>query len=170
MDVIEAVKTRRSIRSYINKPMEEEKLAKILEAARLSPSAVNFQPCSFIVVKDKVARQRLSTAYPRSWFIQAPVIIVACASPQQAWKRSDGEEFWKVDAAIAMQTLVLAATSEGLGTCWIGAFDEKKAKEALGIPENVRVVAMTPVGYAAENKAQVTERKPLEQIVHYDKW
>ncbi len=170
MDVLEAVKKRRSIRSYLDKSVEEEKLLKVLEAARLSPSAVNFQPWHFIVVKDKVAREKLFQAYPRNWFAKAPVIIVVCASPEKAWRRSDGEEFWKIDAAIAMQSLVLAATSEGLATCWIGAFDEKKAKEALGIPANIKAVVMTPLGYSAEEKGPVTERKPIEQIVHHDHW
>jgi nitroreductase len=170
LDVFEAAQTRRSIRSYQTKPVEEEKLAKILEAARLAPSAMNLQPISYIVVNDKAAKQRLGQAYPRSWFTQAPVIIVACAAPEKAWKRNDGEEFWKIDAAIALQTLVLAATAEGLGTCWIGAFDEKKAKEALNVPKNVRVVAMTPIGYSAEVKLPVTERKLLTELIHYNKW
>ena len=170
MDVLEAVKTRRSIRSYQEKPVEDQKLLKVLEAARLSPSAVNYQPWTFIVVKDRAAKAQLSKAYPRQWFAKAPVIIVVCASPEKAWKRSDGEEFWKIDAAIATQSLVLAATSEGLGTCWIGAFDEDKAKSALGIPSNVRVVAMTPLGYAAEVKGQVFERKPPAEIIRYDHW
>jgi nitroreductase len=170
LDVFDAIRSRRSIRSYQNKPVEEEKLAKILEAARLAPSAVNLQPISYIVVKDKAAKELLSQAYSRIWFAQAPLIIVACATPEKAWKRSDGEEFWKIDAAISLQTFVLAATAEGLGTCWIGAFDEKKAKEALGIPENVRVVAMTPLGYPAETKPPVTERKSISDIVHRDKW
>jgi nitroreductase len=170
LDVFEAIKTRRSIRSYQNRPVEQEKLDRILHSAQLSPSAVNFQPWSFIVVKDQVAKNRLSEAYPRPWFAKAPIIIVTCADPEKAWKRNDGEEFWKIDAAIAMQDIVLTATSEGLGTCWIGAFDEKKAKEALCIPENVRVVAMTPLGYSAEEKGKASERKPLTEIVHNDQW
>jgi len=170
LDVFEATKKRRSIRNYLDKPVEEETLAKILDAARLAPSAVNLQPCTFIVVRDKAAKERLSKSYSRPWFTQTPVIVVACVSPEKAWKRWDGEEFWKVDAAIALQTLVLAATAEGLGTCWIGAFDEKLCKEALGIPRNVRVVAMTPLGYPAEVKPEVTERKSLAEFVRYDGW
>jgi len=170
LDVLEAIKNRRSIRSYLDKPVEEEKLMKVLEAARLSPSAVNFQPWNFVVVKENAAKQKMLQAYKRAWFAKAPIIIVACATPQKAWRRSDGEEFWKIDAAIAMQSMVLAATAEGLGTCWIGSFDEKKAKKVLGIPDNVRVVAMTPLGYPAEKKEQVTERKPLEEIIRYNYW
>jgi nitroreductase len=170
LDVLEAIKNRRSIRKYLDKPVEEEKLQKILEAARLSPSAVNCQPWNFILVKDKTARLSLLQAYKRDWFAAAPIIIIACATPEEAWQRTNGEEYWKIDTAIALQSLVLAATAEGLGTCWIGAFDEQKAKKALGIPENVRVVAMMTVGYPAEQKEQVTERKPLEEIIHYDHW
>ena len=170
MNVLEAVKNRRSIRSYLDKPVEEEKLLKILEAARLSPSAANFQPWNFIVIKDRIIRQKLLQAYNREWFAKAPVIIVACATPLEAWRRSDGEEFWKIDVTIAMQSMVLTATSEELGTCWVGAFNEKKAHEVLGIPDEVRVVAMTPLGYPAEKKEQVVERKPLEEIIRYNHW
>ena len=170
MDVLEAIRKRRSIRSYVDTPVEQEKLDRILEAARLSPSAVNFQPWNFIVVRDQSCKERLRQAYSRSWFAKAPVIIVTCVMPDKAWKRSDGEQFWKIDAAIAHQDLILAATAEGLGTCWIGAFDETKAKEALGIPENVRVVAMTPIGYPAEYPTQPSDRKAINEIVHYNKW
>jgi nitroreductase len=170
LDTFEAIKTRRSIRVYQDKPVEAQKLEKILEAGRLSPSAVNFQPWDFIVVKDEAAKTRLYTAYDRPWIQKAPLIIVVCATPQKAWKRRDGEEFWKIDAAIATQTMLLAAAAEGLGTCWIGAFDEEKVKQALGIPADVRVVAMTPLGYADEQKGPVVERKRLAEILHYDKW
>jgi len=170
MDVFEAIRTRRSIRRYEKKPVEKEKLLKILEAARLAPSAVNFQPWSFIVVTDPKVKENLKAAYNQDWFISAPVIIVACAFPERAWVRRDGEEYWKVDVAIAMQTLILAAWNEGLGTCWIGAFREEETKKALGIPPNVRVIAMTPLGYPAEQKGPVSNRKPLEEITHYDRW
>ena len=170
MDVLEAIKTRRSVRSFQDRPVEQEKIDKILQAARLSPSAVNFQPWDFIVVQDPKAKEQLSKAYLRQWFTKAPAVIVVCATPKRAWTRSDGEEFWKIDAAIATQSMVLTATAEGLGTCWIGAFDEKKAKEALNIPGNVRVVVMMPLGYSAEKKEAVSERKALAEIVHYNQW
>jgi len=170
MNVFEAIRTRRSIRKYVDKPVEKEKLLRILEAARLAPSAVNRQPWDFIVVTDPGVRKKLGVAYPKEWFINAPVIIVACAHPARAWIRKDGEEYWKVDVAIAMQNLILTAWEEGLGTCWIGAFDEQEVKKALGIPPEVRVVAMTPLGYPAEEKGPVTDRKPLDEIVHYEHW
>jgi nitroreductase len=170
MDVFEAIRTRRSIRSYLNKPVKKEKLLKVLEAARLSPSAVNSQPWSFIVVTKKKQKEKLSQAYGHDWFISAPAIIVACANLEQAWKRFDGEEYWKVDVTIAMQDLILAAWEQGLGTCWVGAFHEEEARQALGIPTNVRIVAMTPLGYPAEEKGPVSNRKPLDEIILYEHW
>jgi len=170
VDVLEAIKKRRSIRRYKKKPVEKEKLNKVLEAARLAPSASNMQPWHFIVVTDPKTKESLRASYNRKWFVQAPVIIVACTVPEEAWRRKDGEEYWKVDVAIAMQNLVLASTDLGLGTCWIADFNEGEAKKALGVPEHVRVVAMTPLGYPAEEKGPVTDRKPLENIVRYDKW
>lgn len=170
VDFYEVVRRRRSIRAYKPDPVEDEKLLRVLEAARLAPSAANRQPWHFIVVRDPEVKEKLGKAYPREWFVKAPVIIVACADPTVAWRRRDGEEYWKVDLAIAMEHLVLAAANEGLGTCWIAAFDERAVKEALGIPEHIRVVALTPLGYPAEEKGPVTDRKPLDQIVHYDKW
>jgi len=170
LDVLEAIRTRRSIRSYRDKPVEKEKLLKVLEAIRLSPSATNSQPWSFIVATDPKVRESLRAAYDRDWFASAPAIIVACALPEKAWVRRDGEEYWKVDVTIAMQDLVLAAWEQGLGTCWIGAFDEEEVKRALGIPGKVRVVALTPLGYPAEEKGPVTNRKTLEEIIRYDRW
>ena len=170
MDVFEAIRTRRSIRKYRKKPVEQEKLSRVLEAARLSPSATNSQPWRFIVVTDPEVKERLRAAYNRDWFISAPVIIVGCVSPDKAWVRRDGEEYWKVDLAIAMQSLVLAAWEQGLGTCWIGAFREEEVKKALGIPGEIRVVALTPLGYPAEEKGPVTDRKPLSEIVSYNHW
>ncbi len=170
MEFYELVKRRRSIRAYRPDPFEEDKLLRILEAGRLAPSAANRQPWHFIVVRDPTKKELLRRGYNRDWFVKAPVIIVVCADPSEAWRRRDGEEYWKVDAAIAMEHIVLAAANEGLGACWIGAFDEKAVKEVLGIPEHIRVVAMTPLGYPAEEKGPVTDRKPLEEIVHYDGW
>jgi len=170
MNVLEAVRNRRSIRLFENKAVDKEKLLKVLEAARLAPSAGNAQPWSFVVISDDNVKKNLRLAYDRDWFVTAPTIIVACALPEKAWTRRDGEQYWKVDISIAMQNLVLVAQEEGLGTCWVAGFDEKKAKNVLGIPRNVRVVAMTPLGYPAEQKGPVTERKSLEEIIHYEHW
>ena len=170
MSILEVLKKRRSIRKYQTKPIEKDKVLKVLEAARLGPSADNRQPCQFIVVTDEAVRERLKASYSAEWFVHAPVIIVGCVNPKEAWRRRDREEYWKVDAAIAMQNLILAATEEGLGTCWIANFDEKAAKKALNIPKEIRVVAMTPLGYPEEEKGVVSDRKPLDELVHYNKW
>jgi len=179
MEVFEAIRTRRSIRSYEEKPIEEEKIRKVLEAARLAPSAGNRQPWRFIVVTDPKVKDKLREAKEkrmpprirppsRGGPLSAPVIIVGCAVPNESFP---GTDFWKIDVAIALQNLVLAAWGEGLGTCWIGVFhEEEEVKEVLGIPKEARVVAMVALGYPAEKKGPVTDRKPLEEIVRYDHW
>ena len=166
----EVIKVRRSIRKYQIKEIEEDKLFRVLEAGRLSPSAVNKQPWHFIVITDPEIRKRMKEAYSRNWFYEAPVIIVICVDPTIAWVRGDGEKFWKVDGSIAMQSMILQATEENLGTCWIGAFHEKTVKKILKIPPHIRVLAMTPLGYPDETKSKVNKRKNMEEILHKNKW
>ena len=170
MNILETIRVRRSIRRYRPDPVEREKLQRILEAGRLAPSAVNKQPWHFIVVTNSSVRQSLKASYSQDWFVKAPVIIVACADTGRAWVRRDGEEYWKVDLAIALQNMILCATEEGLGTCWIGAFNEESARSVLKVPEKVRIVAMTPLGYPDERKGEVSDRKPLRDIIHYEHW
>lgn len=170
MDVFEAVRTRRSIRKYLDKTVEKDKLLKVLEAARLSPSANNNQPNHFVVISDKATLESLLPAYTREWFIKAPIVIVACSYADKAWSRMDGESYWKVDAAIAVENMMLVAHEAGLGTCWVAAFDETKVKEVLGIPKEMRLIALLPLGYPAEEKEKVTDRKPLDKIIHYEHW
>ncbi len=168
MDVFEAIRIRRSIRNYLEKPVEKEKLFKILEAVRLAPSAMNRQPYNLIVVTDKLTKEKLSSACNQEW--TAPVMVVVCAFPDKSWVREDGEEYWKADAAITMHSLSLAAVGEGLGTCWIAAFKEEEVRRILGIPSEIRVMAMTPLGYSAEKKGPVTKRKTLEELIRFEKW
>lgn len=170
MDVFTVISTRRSIRNYHATPVPEEPLARILEAGRLAPSAANRQPWHFLVITDPAVRRRMKDAYNRDWFSDAPLILVVCADPRDAWIRADGEEFWKVDATIALQTMILQATAEGLGTCWIGAFNETAVKHILQIPDPIRVVAMTPIGYPGEMKDSVSNRKALHTFLHRDTW
>ncbi len=168
MDFMDVISARKSVRGYTDKPVEEEKLSKILEVARLAPSWANKQCCRYIVVKDKTKIQELSERF--DWLKKALVIIVACADPKDSGDRN-GMNYYLVDVGISMQQLVLAATNLELGTCWIGAFDEAKVKKALGVPENIKVVAMTPLGYPAEKEGIGSgKRKPLEEIVHHEKW
>jgi nitroreductase len=169
MDVFTALQTRRSIRKYDSKPVEDEKLKKVLEAARLSPSAKNAQTWKFVVVKDSVARDEIAKATNGYLFIaQAPVIIAACGTDPDS-VMSCGQYRHTVDLSIATAYMILEAHEQGLGTCWIGGFDEQKVKKILGAPEDVRVVAVTPLGYPAESPAQ-RPRKALEEIVCYEKY
>jgi nitroreductase len=168
LEIFEAIKRRRSIRKYEQKVVEKEKLSKVLEAARLAPSAKNRQPYAFVVTSDNETIEKISSACNQKW--DAPTIIVVCAFPEEAWIRDDGEEYWKADAAIAMNNISLQACAEGLGTCWIAAFKEEKIKDILGIGPEARVVAMTPLGYPAEKKGPVTNRKTIDELVHYERW
>lgn len=151
--------------------MEKEKLERILEAGRLTPSVVNRQPWHFIVVTKPKRVSALRSTYARPYETTAPMILAVCVEQSKSWvRRSDGEKFWKVDAAIALEHMVLSATAEGLGSCWIANFDEEVARKVLSVPEGARVVAMSPLGYPNEVKGEVTERKNLREIFHYDKW
>ena len=169
MDVLSAIQGRRSIRKYSSKPVEEEKLLKVLEAARLSPSARNLQEWKFIVVRNEETKAKLTEATLGQDFVgQAPIIIVACGTDPEGIMKC-GQYRYTVDLSIAMAYMILEAYEQGLGTCWLGRFDKNRVKEILGIPEKVRVVAMTPLGYPAENPAP-RPRKKLEEIVCYDKY
>jgi nitroreductase len=169
MDFYEVIKKRRSIRAYKPDPISDEVLRRILEAGRLAPSAKNIQPWKFIVVKDPQIRAQLAKASRNQAFIsEAPVVICAVALKDIAFGRMGG--YWNsypVDVAIALEHIILAATNEGLGTCWIGAYDEKAVKEVLKIPENVQVIALTPLGYPKEIP-ECRPRKDLSEIISYD--
>lgn len=164
MDFYEVVEQRRSVRAYRDDPVEEEKLERILNAARLAPTAANRQPMQFYVIRDAAMRASMLEAYSQKWFAEAPVIICACARPGEAWQRVDGKNYADVDVTIAMDHLILAATAEGLGTCWIGAFKPDRLRELLDLPPELEPVALTPVGYPAAQPAP-TPRKALDEIV-----
>ena len=164
MEFYEVISKRRSIRAYKKDTVEDSKLSRILNAARLAPTAANRQPYSLIVVKDEKTKQRLKDAYSQEWFFTAPVIVCACALPDDAWKRNDGKGYVDVDVAIAMDHLILAASAEGLGTCWIAAFKPEVVREVLNIPDNMEPLVLTPLGYP-ETIPEPTFRKPLEEMV-----
>jgi nitroreductase len=164
MDFYEVIQGRRSVRKYKTDPVDDDKLQRILNAARLAPSAANRQPISFIVVRDDKIKRKLKDAYSQEWFYTAPVIICACALPDKAWKRNDGKAYVDVDVAIAMDHLILAAAAEGLGTCWIAAFKPGIVKEVLNIPDDLEPLILTPLGYP-ETIPEPTYRKPLNEIV-----
>lgn len=165
MSFQELLRNRYSVRAYDSRPVEEEKLARVLEAARLAPTAANRQPFRVIVVPVKGREAELGRVYGRPWFVQAPVVLCVCAVPGESWVRKyDGWNAAEVDAAIAMDHLILAAAEEGLGTCWIAAFDPKAAREVLELPERIVPVAFTPLGYPADSP-QPKKRRPLDELV-----
>lgn len=169
MEVIEVIRRRRSIRSYTAQPVEADKLARVLEAARLAPSASNRQEWRFVVVTDAETRKKLARAANDQQFVaQAPVVIAACAEDHDHVMRC-GQPSYAIDVAIATDHLTLQATAEGLGTCWIGSFYEDQVRKVLGIPGDVRVVGLVTVGYSAQ-PPRPPVRLPLEEIVHWEKW
>lgn len=171
MDAFEAIKRRRSVRSYLPDTVPEEIIERILEAGRLAPSAGNIQPWHFILVTDINKRQALSAGRFAKFVSEAPVVIVGCGNERASPK------WYAVDTAIAMQNMVIAATSEGLGSCWVGSFDEREVRNILKIPDEYRVIAMLTIGYPHESldplekvvKA-VRPRKRLEDIVSSEEY
>lgn len=164
MDFLELAEKRYSVRAYQDKPVEEEKIKKVLEAARLAPTAANRQPFRILIIPTEGRQAQLRRIYPRDWFVQAPYIIGICAVPSEAWVRRDGRNYSVVDATIAMDHFILAAASLGLGTCWVAAFDEAAAREVLQIPAEWDPVAFTPLGYPADSW-QPKRRRPLADLV-----
>jgi nitroreductase len=172
MEVSEAIRARKSIRAYSSTPIPKEKLEKILEAARLAPSAENLQPWYFVVVTNPEHKKQIAKSGKFARFLtECPVVIVGCGD------RSASPKWYVIDVAIAMQNMVLAATSEGLGTCWVGSFDEGLVKRLLEIPDHYKVVALLAVGYP-EKKFDllgrvvhfIRRRKKLQDIAGLEKY
>ena len=171
MEYFELIKKRKSIRKYdLSKPVSEELLNKVLDAARIAPSACNIQPWHFIVIRDSKVKEEMKEAYDKEWFYTAPVIIVGCVDTSASWKRSfDKFDSALVDITIAFDHLILAAANEGLGTCWIAAFNPVPAEKILKTPSNIKIAIMTPLGFPATDPA-ARPRKELKEIVHHDKY
>jgi len=171
LDIYDAIRNRVSTRAYLPDEIEKEKLDRILEAARQAPSGKNGQPWTFIIITDSETRSRLVPACKNQKFIaEAPVVIAVCGREEEAYQKMGG--YWNslpVDIGIAVEHLMLAAEAEGLGTCWIGAFIEEEVREILEIPAEVKVVALTPVGYPAGEKV-FRKRKSIDEIVMREKW
>ena len=169
MDLYEALEERRSIRSYKSDPIPEEILTRVLDAFRIAPSAANRQPWRMIVVRDQEKRERLVSACSNQQFLgEAPCVMVACGT-SNCGRIGGYTTSMMVDVSIAFTQMILAAHAEGLGTCWLGAFDENAVKEILNIPEEVRVVAVTPLGYPTV-KGFDRGRKTLSEIACYDQY
>ena len=169
MDVFTAISQRTSVRAYKSADVEEDKLKKVLEAARRSPSASNRQEWKFIIIKNKETKKKLAkAAFGQSFIGEAPAVIVACGTETKSIMGC-GQPTHTVDVSIACAYMILQAYELGLGTCWIGAFKEDETKKILNIPEHVRVVAMTPLGYPDEPPSK-KYRKRLDQIVCFEKY
>ncbi len=163
MDVFEAIKSRRSIRAYKDEPVPEEALSQVLEAARVAPTASNRQEYKFIVVKDEATRKALVPACNNQGFVgEAGVVIVGCTT-------NPSRKYAKVDVAIALDHMTLTAHALGLGTCWIGAFSEEEVKKVLGIPEDVSVICLLPLGIPSKPGVP-RSRKTKEELFPLDKW
>ena len=162
MEAIEAILSRRSVRKYRPEPVPEEDLRRILECGRLSPSAGNRQPWHFVVTREPGLKRRLALACNgQMWMADAYAILTGLGLPE-ASRGSTGRLWYQVDVAIAMQDMILAATALGYGTCWIGAFDEEEVKRVLEVPEEMAVVALTPIGVPAESPDPQPRKEPGE--------
>jgi nitroreductase len=170
MELLEAIKGRRSIRKFKNQPIPDETVTQLLEAATYAPSAGNIQPWQFIIAKNPEIKKKLSkAAYKQSQVEHAPVVIVVCVDEQQAssYGTRGTTLYCLQDTAAATQNFMLTAYSLGLGTCWIGAFKEDKVKEAVNAPEHMRPVAMIPIGFP-DTTPKPRIRKPLSEIARND--
>lgn len=184
MDTLEAIKTRKSVRRFSDRPVEPEKLQAVLEAARLAPSWANMQCWRFVVVQDAGVKEKISElSYVESFFAtrgykfnpaqkalaEAPVIIVACAEPTQSGDLG-GQQYYMTDMGIVAENLLLAAHSLGLGSVFVGVFNEEQLGDLLDIPPGIRIVGLFPLGYPLEEGKAGPPRKPLDEIVFYGKW
>ena len=164
MNFLELVKIRYSCRAYQSLGVEKEKLDYILECVRFAPSAVNKQPWRFHIVNGEDEKAKLQQCYNRDWFKTAPLYIVASILHDEEWVRADGKHHGDIDIAIAVEHLCLAATEQGLATCWVCNFDSVMCKELFALPENEEPAVIIPLGYAAD-EAKQKNRKGIDDIV-----
>ncbi len=169
MAVLQQIQGRFSVRAYRDWAVEPGKLESVLEAARLAPSARNFQEWRFVVVQDSNMRQRLAVAANNQAFVAAAPVVIACCGTKTDYVMRCGQLAYPVDVTIAMAYMSLQAVEEGLGTCWIGSFYEDEVKAALGIPADIRVVELMTLGYPGDSQPP-RSRVPIEQIACRDRW
>ena len=172
MEFLELANKRYSCRNFLNKEVEKEKIDNILEAARLAPTAVNFQPQRILVLKDKNTIEKLKEATPYTF--DAPLIFAVCYDKEVSWKRKyDGNDEGIVDASIITTHMMLEATDLDVGTTWVGYFNPEKVREVLDIPQNYEIVSLLPTGYPAEDakpSSNHEKRESLDTTVFYEKF
>ena len=173
LDIQDAILKRRSIRSFTEEDVPEDTVRQIIEAGTLAPSAGNCQPWEFIIIRDKMTKQKLAqAALGQNFVYQAPVVLVVCANIKRSANRygSRGQELYCIqDTAAAIENMLLMAVSKGLGTCWVGAFNEVLAKEVLELPVGIRPVAIIPLGHPAKSP-QMPRRRSFKDVIHQEKW
>ena len=168
MAVLKSIRKRYSCRAYHDKPIEQEKLDQIFEAARLAPSAKNLQDWRFVVVTDKEKRRKLVEAANNQIFLEkAGAIIVGCSNSDEVMRC--GQQIGPIDVAIALEHICLQATELGLATCWIGSFFPEKVRAVLGIPDDIAVIELMALGYPADEPIEA-EREPIEKMLCYEQW
>ncbi len=169
MDFLKLAWERISVRGYRPDPIPDDVLNQVLEAGRAAPTAKNLQPFQIIVIHTEGREEELRRIYNKDWFVEAPIVMVIAALRDEAYVGRRGKDYADVDCAIAMDHMILAATALGLGTCWIGAFEPDVAREVLGMPDEAEPIVFTPLGYPVDS-GRVKQRKPLDQIVRWEKW
>jgi nitroreductase len=169
MDVSKAIRDRRSVRSYAKKTIPKDLVLKVMEAARLAPSANNRQPWKFVVVSDTAKRKALAKAAKDQQFVAEASVVIAAVALEPDRVMTCGVPAYAVDLAIATDHITLAAVENGLGTCWIGAFYQEDAKKILNIPDTYKIAALLTLGYPRD-QARFKNRKEMEEIVSYDSW
>jgi nitroreductase len=170
MEFTKVICERESIRSYDPaRPLDKQVLARIVDAGRIAPSAANRQPWRFIVVSSREILTHVRRSYSKPWFQEAPHVLIVTGKTGDSWTRQDGWNSIETDLTIAMDHMILAAENEGVGTCWIAAFDPSALRTALGLSSDDRVYAITPLGYPKPgfNKKGQKQRKTLQEVVRY---
>jgi len=170
---IEIAKSRYSCRDYKSDEVPGDKLLQLLKTFSVAPSAVNYQPCHIIVIREPENKEKIYKAYQRDWIKSAPVLFVACGDHLTSWKRKDGEDHADVDVSIAVDHLTLQAAELGLATCWVCNFDREILMDVLNLPENIEPIVIIPLGYPNDHsdpERHTVKRKPLAEIVHWEKF
>ena len=172
-DFLDLARTRFSCRSYLPRAVEDSTILSILEAGRIAPSACNLQPWHFVVVRSDAQLAGLRESYPREWFQSVSSAIVVCGDHGVSWKRNDGKDHCDIDVAIAVDHMTLQAAAQGLGTCWICAFDAEKCAAVLNLPANVEPIVIIALGYPAEKgdpMRHASARKSLSALLHWERF